>query len=71
MNMEDEEEYVEFYDFSRIYRDHPLLIKEEEGKEVKDDEKGGEVKEGEGGKEGEGNDDGWEDCESLDSAEAD
>ena len=30
MDMEDEEEYVDYYDFSRIYRDHPLLIKEDE-----------------------------------------
>ena len=30
MNMEDEEEYVDYYDFSRIYIDHPLLIKEDE-----------------------------------------
>lgn len=28
MNMEDEEEYVDFYDFSRAYIDHPLLIKD-------------------------------------------
>jgi len=30
MNMEDEEEYLDFYDFSRAYIDHPLLIKEGE-----------------------------------------
>jgi len=32
MNMEDEEEYVDYYDFSRIYRNHPLLIKEDKTK---------------------------------------
>lgn len=29
MNMEDEDEYVDFYDFSKTYKDHPLLIKQE------------------------------------------
>lgn len=32
LNMEDEEEYVNFYDFSKAYKDHPLLIKDEEEK---------------------------------------
>ena len=27
MNMEDEDEYVDFYDFSKTYENHPLLIK--------------------------------------------
>jgi len=27
MNMEDEDEYTDFYDFSKTYIDHPLLIK--------------------------------------------
>jgi hypothetical protein len=36
MNMEDEEEYLDFYDFSKTYENHPLLIKEEEGKEAKE-----------------------------------
>lgn len=30
MNMEDEDEYTDFYDFSKTYIDHPLLIKPEE-----------------------------------------
>lgn len=29
MNMEDEEEYVDFYDFSKTYENHPLLIKDD------------------------------------------
>jgi hypothetical protein len=29
MNMEDEDEYVDFYDFRKIYENHPLLIKSE------------------------------------------
>jgi len=28
MNMEDEDEYLDFYDFSKTYENHPLLIKE-------------------------------------------
>ena len=28
MNMEDEDEYVDFYDFSKTYKNHPLLIKQ-------------------------------------------
>jgi hypothetical protein len=28
MNMEDEEEYVDYYDFSKTYENHPLLIKD-------------------------------------------
>ena len=32
MNMEDEDEYLDFYDFSKTYENHPLLLKEgEEG----------------------------------------
>lgn len=30
MNMEDEDEYTDFYDFSKTYIDHPLLIKPDE-----------------------------------------
>ena len=26
MNLEDEEEYLDFYDFSKTYENHPLLI---------------------------------------------
>lgn len=29
MSMVDEEEYVDFYDFSKIYENHPLLIKDD------------------------------------------
>jgi len=29
MNMEDEDEYVDFYDFSKTYENHPLLIKDD------------------------------------------
>ena len=28
MNIEDEDEYVDFYDFSKAYENHPLLIKD-------------------------------------------
>ena len=28
MNMEDEDEYVDFYDFSKTYQNHPLMIQE-------------------------------------------
>ena len=28
MNMEDEDEYLDFYDFSKTYENHPLLIKQ-------------------------------------------
>ena len=30
MNMEDEEEYLDFYDFSKTYENHPLLKKKED-----------------------------------------
>ena len=29
MNMEDEDEYLDFYDFSKTYENHPLLIKDD------------------------------------------
>lgn len=35
MNMEDEDEYVDFYDFSKTYENHPLLIQKDE-EETKD-----------------------------------
>lgn len=36
MNMEDEEEYVDFYDFSKTYENHPLLIKKGENEDQDD-----------------------------------
>lgn len=51
MNMEDEDEYVDYYDFSKTYKNHPLLIQPE-----------GMIKEaGEGDEASE--DDPWEDCD--------
>ena len=32
MNIEDEDEYVDFYDFSKAYENHPLLIKDNKAK---------------------------------------
>ena len=32
MNIEDEDEYVDFYDFSKAYENHPLLIKDNKTK---------------------------------------
>lgn len=58
MNMEDEDEYVDFYDFSKTYENHPLIISGEEKKlePIKEDKK----------------DEEWEDCdyEDMDSDEA-
>ena len=60
MNMEDEEEYLDFYDFSKTYENHPLLvkdstlaIKEGNAKEEQDEDR---------------EDDGWEDCDVDDAA---
>ena len=50
MNMEDEEEYLDYYDFSKTYKNHPLLLENENG--IKE---AGEKEEDEG--------DGWEDCD--------
>ena len=71
MNMDDEDEYVDFYDFSKTYQNHPLMIREQnevidEGEpEDEDDEK-------KKGKKGDGSDSEWDDCdlESMDSKEA-
>ena len=55
MNMEDEDEYVDFYDFSKTYKNHPLMIEpadnaiKEAGEEEEDNKS-----EGSGG---------WEDCD--------
>ena len=39
MNMEDEHEYEQFYDFSKTYEDHPQAAKQEpKQKEAKEDE---------------------------------
>jgi hypothetical protein len=32
MNIEDEEEYVDFYNFAKAYENHPLLIKDDKVK---------------------------------------
>jgi len=66
MNMEDEDEYLDFYDFSKTYENHPLLIKKSEKQEpetIKEEEKEAENEE----------DDGWEDIdvEDEDSDESD
>jgi pre-60S factor REI1 len=37
MNMEDEEEYVDFYDFSITYQNHPLLIKNDPQNPIAED----------------------------------
>lgn len=34
MNIEDEDEYVDFYDFSKAYENHPLLIKDKKAKKL-------------------------------------
>ena len=55
MNMEDEEEYLDYYDFSKTYKNHPLLLNKDEN-EIKE---AGEKEEGES----EDGGDGWEDCD--------
>ena len=62
MNMEDEDEYLDFYDFSKTYENHPLLVKDstlaikEESAAKESDDKSEE------------GDDGWEDCDVEDAA---
>ena len=34
MNVDDEEEYVDFYDFSKAYENHPLLIRDKKPKQL-------------------------------------
>lgn len=64
INMEDEDEYIDYYDFSKTYENHPLLIKSEgEGEEpvasIKPEEESKKAKEG-------GDDeDSWDDCGDL------
>ena len=50
-NMEDEEEYLDFYDFTKTYKNHPLLIENEMM-----------IKESSENHKDEGSDVGWEDC---------
>ena len=70
MNMEDEDEYVDFYDFSKTYENHPLVIKGEEKKSIMEEipEEGQKKK----SKKDEGSDSDWDDCdlESVDSDDA-
>lgn len=64
MNMEDEDEYLDFYDFTKTYENHPDLIidekaieeqpqAEEEGAKEEDTKDGGMP----------GSDEDWDDCE--------
>ena len=65
MNMEDEDEYVDFYDFSKTYQNHPLMI-QEQGDSIQ--EEGSDEDEAKK----DGSDSEWDDCdlESMDSKEA-
>jgi hypothetical protein len=67
MNMADEEEYVDFYDFSKAYENHPLLIKDD--KQLMIEDKGSKQKNK--GDDSADEDGSWEDCdmESMDSKE--
>ena len=62
VNMDDEQEYLDFYDFTKTYENHPLAIKQtvpvEESK----------IKEEESGEEDEGS---WEDCDAQSLGSAD
>jgi hypothetical protein len=55
MNIEDEDEYVDFYDFSKAYEDHPLLIKDKKTKKLEN------VKE-----KAEDGEESWEECDEED-----
>mmetsp|Transcript_8207 Transcript_8207/g.13747 ORF Transcript_8207/g.13747 Transcript_8207/m.13747 type:complete len:282 (+) Transcript_8207:579-1424(+) len=69
LNMEDEDEYVDFYDFSKTYENHPLLIKDvasnaiEEAKVEEEEKDAGDVKTK---KKKRGEDEDWEDCDFED-----
>jgi hypothetical protein len=65
MNMEDEEEYVDFYDFSKTYENHPLLIKNAlpDINPIKEDVKG----EQKAQKKEDGSDSEWDDCDVEDA----
>jgi hypothetical protein len=52
--MEDEEEYLDYYDFSKTYKNHPLLLENEADLMIKEA-----AEKEEGDDEG----DGWEDCD--------
>jgi hypothetical protein len=56
--MEDEEEYLDYYDFSKTYKNHPLLLENE-----------GMIKEAGEKEEGDDDGDGWEDCDLDDDDE--
>ena len=55
MNIEDEDEYVDFYDFSKAYKNHPLLIEEKKAKKLEN------VKE-----KAEDSEESWEECDEED-----
>ena len=57
-NMEDEEEYLDYYDFSKTYKNHPLLLENEN-----------EIKEAGEKEEGDDEGDGWEDCDLDDDVD--
>lgn len=70
MNMEDEDEYVDFYDFSKTYQNHPLMIQEKD--EVIQEEGSDEEMDKKPKNKNDGSDSEWDDCdlESMDSKEA-
>jgi len=57
INMDDEDEYADFYDFSKTYENHPLLVKDEN--QIEEDKAAEDA----------GQDDGWEDCDVEDGDE--
>lgn len=64
MNMEDEDEYIDFYDFSKTYQNHPNLLPHdisapitEEAEDIEEEAKEKPAKKG---------DDDWEDCDFED-----
>jgi hypothetical protein len=67
MNMEDEDEYVDFYDFSKTYENHPLMIQGEEQKKKLESIK--EVKEEKKDKDVEWEDADYEDMTAEEAAE--
>ena len=74
MNMEDEDEYCDFYDFTKAYKDHPLLIKgPAPGDPIQEDPKAEDEEDSKPKKaEGKGEEsEEWDDCdvESMGSAE--
>ena len=75
MNMDDEDEYVDFYDFSKTYENHPLIIRGEEKNAIMSEipeEEETKKKSKKEKTEDDGSDSDWDDCdlESIDSAEA-